>query len=206
MLSEGPDGRIHTKLPGAVTDMLDRAFPGDDREKILSAFSGFTERYLSGRFGPTAPQPPKGTNVDEATVAALAATNKNVETLSATVASLATSLEEDRKARKVEATSAKRSNDIAALCEQAGCATAATFIADESLSVEDVKNKLFSEMCSKAKKLSDGDSGDVTPSDYAKLEAEWKKVGEDMLSAGWTKESWLDFECAERKIEKPAAK
>lgn len=142
--------------------------------------------------------------MDQDVQSALAEQNEKIEALSALIENLSGLVETSNKKAEEALAEKTRSEEIAALCQQAGVSNAAEYIADASLSVDDVKGKLFSAMCEKVAKLGE-EEGDVAPSEYDKLNAEWHKNEAILSKAGWKMEEWKKATASERGIQIPAS-
>lgn len=171
--------------------LMDEQFSGQPRETVADRCHAFVDRYLSRRFGdpemstenkPAQTSTPDTAKLqaDVATLAAsLAETNKTLDTL-------AKSLSEANETAKKERQSALRSKEIASLCQMAGDSNAATYIADESLTVESLRATLFAKLCKDRQLTGDGGTtGDIPdkgdPNSKFKKEYQAKKDIHDKL-------------------------
>lgn len=201
-LQDGSSRRSHVKLTAVLSTQLDRAFPDADPEVIRPKLVGFIDKYLSNRFDEYNTLSTEEINMDQEVQAALAAQEEKFTALSESIVAL-TELVKGSQAKAEQALAAKsRSEEIAALCQMSGSTEAAKYIADANLSVSDVKDHLFKDLASKVTKLGE-DEGDVAPSAWDKLNAEYHKNQELLSKAGWTIDSWKKAQATDRGIEIP---
>lgn len=213
---EGSDRRIPTKLAAVGAQYLDKAFPDEPRETIETRFNQFLTRYLSLRFGADdLPQPNEETDMDAETKAAIEQLQKNadsrIESLSKSIEALSKVVTDDIESRKkseeAETLKASRMKAITELCDLAGVNKASEYIADESLSVEDVRAKL---LAIKQQKNPGSGTGE-TLSECDKIRRVWDEKKEYLTkTVGWgedDREDYVQCECERLgvKYEKPAA-
>lgn len=215
------DRRLHTELPGFVTETLNRAFPDADREAISSRFQAFLDRYLDDRFGQIAtPKEPQVADNNQPQAKVLEAAEplkplsmqeflsmqEALKTQGDAIASLAAELKADRQERLSEKSKTDRAAEISALCQQAGKPNRSTeFISDENLSVEDVRAKLFSELTASLGVGHDSSleaGGGNAKDPVEELRAKFDERAEQLKKAGYSdRELWVRHQCRDQGIE-----
>ena len=197
---EGSGRRIPTKLAIAGAQFLDQAFPDGNRELIETRFTGFLNNYLSHRFGADTDEE---TEMDEATQEALAAQDSKIELLSKQLTDLGEMLRADIESRQQESLATSRAAEIAALCKQAEYPDAEQLIADEKLSVDDARKKVFDWKCSQNASLGTGSAnGNEPKTEIEKIRAKWDAEKESQLAAGYEdRETWVRHQCRDANIE-----
>lgn len=229
---EGSQRRIPTKLAVAGAQYLDQMFPDSDRDVIAARMDAFKERYLARRFGADAISlttsltsgdgiNPKESDVDQETSKAIEDLNGRIDALSKTnsellasqtaqagvIESLHQMMKEDVDSRKAAQSQTNRAAEIAALCKQAGNKNAEQFIADESLSVQDVMRKLIAEKPKADEGLSSGGNESEHVADpLAKLRAEYAANIKHLHVIGYRdRETWVRHQCRDKGIDYKAA-
>lgn len=156
-LEELPDAGVRY-----AAGLLDQLFAGADRATVADRCTAFLDRYLSRRFGadpmttPAAPAPapsapPAGAPADLASLSQqVAQLASQVATAQQANAELLAAIQADRQQLAAAEAKAKRSAEIAALCQLAKSPDAAKFIAEESLTVDQVRAQLFDALAAKA--------------------------------------------------------
>jgi len=151
---EGSDRRIPTKLAIAGAQYLDQMFPDADRDIVAARIEGFKTRYLNLRFGAASTH--EGESVmDQDTKDAIEALQHSTDEK---LSKLTEIVIEDRKERKEQLSAQARAAGITAACEMSGVAKrgeAATWIADEKFTLENVREELFSRLCKKNAPIAD---------------------------------------------------
>lgn len=215
---EGSERRIPTKLAVAFSQYLDQLFPESDREVLESRIDGWKKRYLSFRFGSEGElshSTEDELTMDAETKSALEAQNKafsdklsSLESkLDGKLDKLSQMLEADAKAREAEKLASKRASEIAALCQMAGSDKAATYIADEKLSISDVLSALTKERQASNPLPGQADAANgmkqTLADPLAKLRAEWDAEKEDLTSkAGYANcEEYVKAQCLAKGLE-----
>lgn len=202
----GSERRIPTKLAIAGTQFLDQLFPGADRDVLYSRITAWRDRYLSLRFPSGASNPQEFDEMDEDTKAELARQDQRIDELTQSLNSKLDALGQlittDVEARKTQATQRDRAAEIAALCKQAGYADAEQLIADEQLSAEDARKKVFDWKCSQNGDLGNGDGlGGQPRNPIDKLRDQWDERQDQLRRAGYKdRETWVRHQCRDQQI------
>jgi len=183
-----PTGIVHN-----ATKLIDRQFEGQPRDVTEARLTAFVERYLSYRYG-KAEESDMGTD-DKAAASDSKRLNEvdaKIEKLSGSIEKLATLFADDLKNRQDTKAKSDRSDKIVGLCAMVGLdsAKANEFIADETLSVEDVKDQLLQLKIENLKPA--GDSGEADTGD-AKVLREYREHANIHSQMGITAEDYLAF-------------
>lgn len=206
---EGSERRLPSKVAVVAAEYLNQLFPNSEREVVEARINGFRDRYLSMRFGAAVEieKPSEEIEVDEETKAAIESLAKSTDEKLSKLTDL---ISEDMKARKAELSKAERKASIGALCAMANVPQdASKYIADESLSVEDVREKLFEQVCAKNKPAADdpaGENGHLSVDHNQKFREEYlaqKKVHDAL---GITPEKYIARRRKEEGLPAEAAK
>lgn len=206
---EGSERRIPTKLAIAGTQFLDQLFPGADRDVLHQRITDWRDRYLSSRFGAAGdsiPTDEESKNMDDDTKKALDTQNTRIDdlakNLNGKMDELSSLITNDIQARTEQVEERERAAEIAALCKQANYPDAEQLIADEQLSANDARKKVFDWRCAQNGSLGSGDGlGGENASPIDKLRAEWDEKSEQLSRAGYTdRETWVRHQCRDKNI------
>lgn len=189
--------------------LLDQKFAGQPREIVAERCTAFVNRYLSRRFGDEEmSQTAQLTSVaaelktfDPKPDPEVVALREQVKSLTATMADFLKSTKEDREATKSEQAKLKRSQEIAALCQMAGSSDAATFIANESLSVDQVRAQLFEKLCQSRELPKSEGGGDGNQDLNAKYKAEYAQRKDVHAKLGISEEAYIKQRRIEDKLD-----
>jgi hypothetical protein len=184
--------------------LIDQQFRGQSREATESRLRGFVDRYLQYRYG----APEEGaewmpTNNDHASDERFGALQRQLDQLSQAVTSLSERIEQDRQERLSHQAQAQRARRITSLCALVGLDSqqAAELIADQSLSVEDVKDKLLA-MKLQLSKPAAGDAGSDQDSAEARLAAEYDRHVGIHRRLGVTRQAYVEhFQGGDGELE-----
>lgn len=199
-LADLPSGAVYE-----ATKLIERQFAGQPRDVVEARLRAFTDKFLDRQFGPIVT-----TTVLEEDMATednarldsleeqLTANQTQLSAIGTIVENLSNVILEDREAAKKRDALAARSTKITALCAQCGvdAQQASEWIADESLSVDDVKDRLLAQKFEESKPAGDG-GGMETPTGDEQLSQEYDLHASDHRALGIKKEDWI----AQRKKE-----
>jgi hypothetical protein len=204
---EGSEHRLPSKVAVAAMQYLSQLFPDSDREVVASRIDGFRDRYLSTRFGAANLEVPKEKPVDEETKNAIESLAKSTDEKLSKLTDL---ISQDMSNRKAELSKEQRKASIGALCAMAGQANKANdFIKDESLSAEDVRAKLFEDLCNKNKPAADdpaGENGQLSVDHDTKFREEYLSHKKYHDQLGITEAKYIARRRREEKLPQEAAK
>lgn len=201
-------GGVDEELPDAIvrkaTQFLDAKFKNvDGPDAIRKRADAFLSRYCLNRFGDEVPEEPEDKEPDEMSddkfqelSDQLGETNKRVDVLATAMTEfLDAQKEEKKKADELKA----RAIEIRSLCDLVGREDlAASLIADESLSMDDVRVKLKE---NRKKAPGDGSPGDDEKSGEAKLLQEYNAEARVHRRLGVTPEQYVEQRLAEKNAE-----
>ena len=189
-LADLPTGRVYE-----ATKLIDKQFEGQSREATEARLLGFVRRYLESRHGSPSDE-------EDNEMASDNDRSQNDERfdkieaqlgeMSKAVLGLTETIDSDRKARLEQDAKDGRAKKITALCAMVGLdsAKANEFIADDTLSVEDVKDQLLAIKIENMKPAGDDQSGD-DQSGATKLGAEFEQNKDIHRKMGVKKEAYV---------------
>lgn len=203
-LQEGSARRASGRIVQVLSTQLDRAFEDKSREFISARLGMFVTKYLDNRFGPEPDQPKLENEMELSEVqATLSKQSEAIETLTTQLGEVASTLKSTTEESQAALAAKTRSEEIAAICQQAGSTKAAEFIADEKLSANDVRGLLFKQLCDKGLKLEGTSAPEKKSKELSAIEAEWEENTAMLSQLYESREQFIEWACKDAGIDVP---
>lgn len=194
-LEDLPQGVVHQ-----ATALIDEQFAGQSRDVVEARLRAFLSKYLDHKFGPedediNPEEEHMSDTANDARIAKLeeqqAAMTEQLGGLTEGINGLTDQLKADREAAKAKEASSERASKITSLCAMVGVDSqqATEWIADESLSVDDVKDKLLKIKIEKSQLA--GGAGPEGGNKDEKYSREYDEHKKDHMALGITREAYI---------------